>query len=188
MKKQILFMFLLLVANSMTSQVQVVSAPALETLESTNLKNSINQLKESVVQTKNLQESLKMLRATVDILEKVNNVITTSNSVRGVFLKQIKLVKYINSSLKEIGELSTLKPSEISNINNRLSVLTDVVNKEILFLKKILTTGDYKMNNFQRLEKIEDIERHLDDVFLKVQHINNKYQKKHKDRMFFKKM
>ena len=166
MKKTILYICLLInsLIMAQAGAVVITNAPTLEALESSQLKKSILQLQESAAQTIKMKESLDLLKDTKNLIDQVNSKITTSKQVYNTINKQVEVLQNITDGKKRMRKLQTIETDELNNVFNIYGEYVFKANELLQTINSLLTSGIFKMNDFERLEYINNISKELDEL------------------------
>lgn len=190
MKKLILFITLSISTSSLFSQspasVTVVSsAPTLETIEKAQLTKTIETLNEATEQTSNMKKSVKLLDRSMEILEEVNDHLTSSQHVLNILSKQLRVIQNIDATQKRIANMKYVNSNELISLNRNVISLLRSTNQLGELINELLTSGFYNMDDGQRLTMIDDTGEQLDAIASKMMALERKYRKINDNRAFY---
>ncbi|WP_143569855.1 hypothetical protein [Tenacibaculum agarivorans] len=190
MKKLILFLCLLIssLLSAQTGAVVITSAPTLETIESTKLKKSIANLKESIAQTETMRKSLKLLKDSKELIDKVNSKVTASTQVYRTLKRGADLLVNMSKSKKRIESMRYLGQDDLQIFFNKHLEYVAKTNELLALVKDLLTSDLFKMNDSERLRYIDDISKELDAVTASARHTENRLRTLNNNRKLLAKL
>ena len=192
MKKLILFTILMHSYYCVFSQI-VASVPVLEAqnttslkMQSTNLEKTIATLKQTTEQTEKMRKSLEIMKETISLVENVNNKITSSTETIRTISDQITLLDNIHKVKARLIRLENINPSEQQTVAQKFDTMISFVNEIGAFVKDILTSGIYIMDDAQRLVEMKNAKAEIRKVHYSLVDYERKLLKINNDRAFFK--
>ena len=176
MKTRLLFTLLFLPIMGVFAQA-VVSAPVLEKTAFRELGETLKQTAEATKQTSKLQQSYQLLKDTYDAVEKVSSQVQNIKLIGKILDSQTEAIKYANSIYNKTYELERLDESlgEPTSYPQRMREAIHTVmgdSEDYLdMLKKLTTTGTFKMTDAERINLIFEIEEKINWSYKRFEHL-----------------
>ena len=157
MKKLLLSMLVLMTAATASAQWAVADAP--------NLAQNVKNFSELQKQVGYLKEQKDRLDETLDMMRKVNSVISSCETAKSIIERQGRL------SEKCI-DLVTNKKLGTSTLQTLTSSLVMLNNTRLISLSRTILSTSVKMNDSERLAVLQEIERQTIEQERKVSKVS----------------
>ncbi len=166
MKKLLSLLFVLTIVTEIHAQWAVADAPNL----AQNVKNYAELQKQVTV----LSEQKGLLDESLDLMRKVNTNISNSITVKYILERQIKLS---DSCLEIIGKHELSSSTAQTLISSIGQIMSN--NSRMITLSRMILSSSVKMNDAERLNALNDIERKMredEQKIYKLSSLLNNYQ------------
>jgi len=183
MKRIIVLLFVLMVGANEKSNAQVyelerliLDIEKLSQLKSilSDLYKGYEILKTGYTTIKDISEgNFNLHKAFLDGLLAVSPVVQKYERVADIIDLQARIVKEYKSAMNRYRQNVHFNPDELEYIGNIYSNLVDKSVKNLENLISVLTAGELRMNDAQRLKSIDGIYADTKDQFLFLRHFDN---------------
>lgn len=166
MKTRLLFTLLFLPIMGVFAQA-VISAPVLEKTAFKELGEALKLTAEAAKQTSKLQQNYQVLKDTYDAVEKVSSQVQNIKLIGKILNYQTSAIKYANTIHNKTYELEKIdeargKPSTYpQRMRDAIHTVMDDSEDYLGMLRKLTTTGTFKMTDAERINLIFEIEKKI---------------------------
>ena len=161
----------------------VVSAPVLEKTAFKELGETLKLTAEATKQTQELKQSYNLLKDTYDAIEKVSSQVKGIKTVNKILKSQTSVIKKANTIHNKTYDLAKIDQAR-GKQNRKPQIFRDAVSQivddsydYIEMLKMLTTTGQFKMNDYERINFIFKIESKIRHTHSKLDRIEQELDK-----------
>ena len=164
-------------AQSYEVQCLVLDCSKLAQLESilTDMKKGYQLLTNGYNTVKDVSEgNFHLHQVFLDNLMKVSPVVRNYERVAGMISDQIKLVKEYKSAWQRISKDKNFTPEDLQYVRTVYGNLIDETVKKLDDLTTVISPGILRMNDEERLRRIDELADDMHDKLTFLRHFNNK--------------
>ncbi len=160
------------------------TAQGLPTYDNTNFISLVKQLIESGKQTANIIKTVQFLKTQKENIEKVNDVVRQLKAVREIGRNNQRLIRVMQSDLRDILNSPFIKPDEVARVSESFSTIIENSLDTMDFIEQILSSDYLKMTDAERAEILKEKELESKEM---VSNITTK-TKRYRDIISFREM
>lgn len=158
------------------AQGGVVSAPALEAIETANKATLLKQLAEAVKQSGTLYKTYEALQKSVELYYEVNQVLRNVGVVRTALNRQITLVNTASAAIRSIGATKGANAKAVRNVQAEIQTVMDSYKENMDMLTSLLQPDQFKMTDGERLNQLQEIKKETESSIAKVARLQSEFE------------
>mgnify|MGYP002713122991 CR=1 FL=1 len=136
---------------------------------------SEKQTAQLIAQTKQIKEQVNVVKQTAEYINKVNTKLKTVYYLNQIEQTVTNTIKQSNKSFEYLKESGEFSADELSIIMGNFTRLVVATNNVISLSNVIVNTVDLKMNDFERIERLDKAYTDVLGLNMEVKSLNTKY-------------
>lgn len=165
---------LMFVSLFASAQLAVFDAGNAATL-SQQLTQNKKQTGQAIQQTKAIKEQVSYIKKTTEFVSKVNAKLKTVYYLNQIQQSVTNTVNQSDASFKYLKESGEFSAQELAVILGNFTRLVVATNNIISLSNVIIKTTDLKMNDFERIERLDKANQEVLGLNMEVRSLNMKY-------------
>lgn len=162
MKKKLFILFISVIVlnvNKIHAQMAVTDPAMLKA----TISNWSSQLKQAKEQYEQMKEQTQFIQEGLDQVKKVNVLIRNSQKVKNIINNQVKIISLLSTTSNSDGfQIQDYKAHQA--YLRRVEQLSKKSLDNLNMLKMILTDNGLKMNDYERLKLIDDVDKSTNGI------------------------